>query len=66
MLDRTHANSYQASVSMGKPSNPSASQWTQLSAAADLCYYENTGTGTSWTATLPENVYGVSLMVLSR
>ncbi|HVZ87131.1 MAG TPA: hypothetical protein VHG72_09180 [Polyangia bacterium] len=66
MLDRTHANSYQAWVGMGKPSNPSASQWTQLSAAADLCYYETTGTGTTWTATFPENVYSVSLIVLSR
>jgi hypothetical protein len=33
--------------------------------AAELCYYQTAATGTWWTATFPQNVYGVSLIVLS-
>lgn len=66
VLDRGHSNSYQTWVSQGKPAKPSAAQWTQLSSAAELCYYATTSTGTSWTVTYPQNIYGVSLFVLSR
>jgi xylan 1,4-beta-xylosidase len=66
LLDRTHANAYQTWVGLGKPAKPSEAQWTQISDAAELCYFETTATGTSWSATYPQNVYGVSLFTISR
>jgi xylan 1,4-beta-xylosidase len=66
LLDRSHANAYQAWVGLGKPANPSEGQWTQLSSAAELCYFETTATGTSWSTTYPQNVYGVSLFTIGR
>jgi xylan 1,4-beta-xylosidase len=66
LLDRDHANAYQAWVGLGKPAKPSESQWATLSNAAELCYFETTATGTSWSATYPQNVYGISLFVISR
>ena len=65
-LDRSHSNSYQQWVSLGSPSKPSQAQWTQISNAAELCYYAATTSGTSFTVTYPQAVYGVSLFVLSR
>jgi xylan 1,4-beta-xylosidase len=65
-LDRTHSNSYQTWVSQGKPAKPSATQWAQLSSSAELCYYSTATTGTSWTITYPQNIYGVSLIILSH
>jgi xylan 1,4-beta-xylosidase len=66
ILDRNHANAYQAWVGLGKPTKPSEAQWTTLSNAAELCYFEDTATGTSWTTTYPQNVYGISLFILAR
>lgn len=66
VLDRGHSNSYQQWVSLGSPAKPSQAQWTQLSAAAELCYHQASGSGTSWSVTYPQAVYGVSLFVLSR
>ena len=66
LLDRTHANAYQAWVGLGKPAKPSEGQWTQLSSAAELCYFETTATGASWSTTYPQNVYGVSLFTIGR
>ena len=66
LLDRTHANAYQVWVGLGKPAKPSASQWTDLSSAAELCYFETTATGTSWSGTYPQNIYGISLFVIAR
>jgi hypothetical protein len=51
---------------MGKPSKPSQAQWTTLSSAAELCYFATTATETSWTVTYPQNIYGVSLITLTR
>jgi xylan 1,4-beta-xylosidase len=65
-LDRTHSNSYESWVSMGKPARPSAAQWTQLGTSAELCYYSTTTTGASFSVTYPQNIYGVSLIVLSH
>ena len=50
---RTHSNSYQSWVGMGKPSKPSQAQWRSLSSAAELCYFATTATGASWTVTYP-------------
>jgi xylan 1,4-beta-xylosidase len=66
LLDRTHANAYQAWVGLGKPAKPSEAQWTQLSSAAELCYFETTATGASWSTTYPQNVYGVSLFTIGH
>jgi hypothetical protein len=66
LLDRAHANAYQAWVGLGKPAKPSEAQWTQLSSAAELCYFETTATGTSWSTNYPQNVYGISLFTISR
>jgi xylan 1,4-beta-xylosidase len=66
LLDRSHANAYQAWVGLGKPAKPSEGQWAQLSDAAELCYFETTGTGPSWSATYPQNVYGISLFTIGR
>jgi len=68
VLDRTHANAYTTWVSQGSPARPTAAQWTALSAAAELCYYETTvtPTGASWSVMFPQNNYSVSLLVLSR
>jgi xylan 1,4-beta-xylosidase len=68
VVDHTHSNSHTAWVAMGKPAQPSQTQWTQLAAAADLCYFETTATpnGNSWSVTFPLNVYGVGLIVLSH
>jgi xylan 1,4-beta-xylosidase len=67
LVDHTHSNSYTAWVGMGRPAQPSQTQWTQLSAASDLCYYETTvtPTGNSWTATFPLSAYSVGLIVLA-
>lgn len=66
LLDRDHANAYQVWVGLGKPAKPSEAQWTQLSNAAELCYFETTASGTSWSATYAQKVYGTSLFVISR
>jgi hypothetical protein len=66
VLDRGHSNSYQKWVSLSSPAKPSQAQWTQLSSAAELCHYQASGSGASWTVTYPQAVYGVSLFVLSR
>jgi xylan 1,4-beta-xylosidase len=68
LVDRNHSNSYRSWVTMGKPKQPNAAQWTTLSNDAELCYYGVRAalTGNSWTITYPQNTYGVSLIVLSR
>ena len=65
MLDRTHSNAYQTWAGLGKPAKPSQSQWTTIASAAELCTFGATTTGSSWTVTYPQNVYGVSLFTLS-
>jgi xylan 1,4-beta-xylosidase len=68
VVDHTHANAYTTWVGQGSPAKPTAQQWTALSAAADLCYYDAmvTPTGTSWSVSFPQNNYSVSLLVISR
>jgi xylan 1,4-beta-xylosidase len=68
LVDRSHSNSYRTWVDLGRPPQPSEAQWTQLSESAQLCYYQASATpvGSSWTITYPQNVYGVSLFVLTR
>jgi len=67
MVDRTHSNSYQPWVTQGKPMMPTQAQWVQLRDAGELCSYSatQTATGSTWTIRYPQNVYGVSLFVIS-
>jgi xylan 1,4-beta-xylosidase len=68
MVDRTRSNSHRAWLEMGAPKEPSEAQWAALADAAALCYYETSaelGAERSWTVTYPQNVYGVSLFVLT-
>jgi len=66
VVDHTHANSHTVWAGMGKPLAPDATQWATLRDAAELCYYETSGSGTSWTAMFPQNTYSVSLIELRR
>jgi beta-xylosidase len=67
MIDRTHSNSYQTWVSQGKPAAPTQAQWVSLRDTGELCSYTatQTATGGTWTVRYPQNVYGVSLIVLT-
>jgi xylan 1,4-beta-xylosidase len=68
MVDRVRSNSFRAWYDMGRPMAPTEEQWVELADAAMLCYYPTTraiGSGRSFTITYPENVYGVSLFVLT-
>ena len=68
VLDHTHANAYTTWVGQGSPAKPTATQWSALSASAELCYYDTmvTPTGNSWSVMFPQNNYSVSLLVISR
>jgi xylan 1,4-beta-xylosidase len=68
VVDKTHSNSYDTWVGMGKPAKPSQAQWSTLADAAEICYYESTPTVTagSWTATFPQNMYSVGLVELIK
>jgi hypothetical protein len=67
IVDRAHANAYQAWLAIGQPSKPNQPQWVMLRDAAELCYYETTGqpTAGSWTLTYPQNIYGVDLIEIT-
>ena len=66
VVDHTHANSHTVWASMGKPLAPDATQWATLRDASELCYYETSGTGNSWTAMFPQATYSASLIELRR
>ena len=65
-VDHTHANSHTAWVQLGKPAQPTAAQWTTLSDAANLCYYETSVSPVNGAIalTFPQSTYGVSLITL--
>jgi len=68
VVDKTHSNSYNAWVGMGKPARPTQAQWSTLADAAELCYYETTPTvaGGTWSVTFPQNTYSVGLIQLVK
>ena len=66
LVDHTHSNSHTVWAAMGKPAMPSEDQWKTLKDASELCYYEATTSGTSWSVMFPQNTYSVSLIELSR
>jgi hypothetical protein len=51
----------------GKPATPTQAQWVSLRDTGELCSYTATQTasGGAWTVRWPQNVYGVSLIVLT-
>jgi len=69
LIDRTHSNAYQSWIAMGRPSQPNEAQWATLKAAAALAYRDPVATvsltGSSWSKSFTQNVYSVSLIVLS-
>jgi xylan 1,4-beta-xylosidase len=72
IVDRGHANAYRVWQSIGSPPSPNQAQWVKLRDAAELCYYETITqpsgaqpSGSSWTLTFPQNIYGVALIELS-
>jgi xylan 1,4-beta-xylosidase len=67
VVDRSHANSYTAWTSMGKPAKPTADQWDRLRRASELCFYERTVPlrQNSFRMDFPQSVYSVALIELS-
>jgi len=68
MVDRGRSNAYQPWVAMDRPPEPTEEQWTELAQAGALCFYESDaalGDGGSWSTSYRQNVYGVSLFVLT-
>ena len=67
LVDYTHSNAYYAFAQMGRPPQPTPSQWEGLRRASELCYYETTVSGKdgAWSVTFPQNTYSVGLLVLS-
>jgi xylan 1,4-beta-xylosidase len=67
LVDHTHSNAYYAFTQMGRPPQPTQSQWAALRRASELCYYETTAIPKEglWSVTFPQNTYSVGLLVLT-
>ncbi len=67
LVDHTHSNAYGAFAEMGRPPEPTQTQWAELRRASELCYYETTVSPKdgAWSVTFPQNTYSVGLLVLS-
>jgi xylan 1,4-beta-xylosidase len=67
LVDHTHSNAYYAFAQMGRPPEPTQSEWADLRRASELCYYETTVTpkDAGWSVTFPQNIYSVGLLVLT-
>jgi xylan 1,4-beta-xylosidase len=70
LVDKSHSNSYQAWVNLGRPQNPSTAEWTTIANAANLQQYDSVTTVTisngSYTKSFPQNHYSVGLIQLTR
>jgi xylan 1,4-beta-xylosidase len=70
LIDRTHSNGYRVWQNLGSSTTPSATQWTQIKAAAELSYAEpavtTTLSGKTFTKKFHSNIYSVGLINLSR
>jgi Glycosyl hydrolases family 39. len=70
VVDYSHSNAYRPWVTMGKPAQPTATQWAQLKQAAMLTHYDSvatpTLTGKSWSKTFTQNYYSVGLIILTK
>jgi xylan 1,4-beta-xylosidase len=67
LVDYAHSNAFDAFAQMGKPQQPTQSEWTELRRASELCYYETTVSPKdgAWSVMFPQNTYSVGLIVLS-
>ncbi len=67
LVDHTHSNAYYTFTQIGRPPQPTPSQWAELRRASELCYYETTVSPKdgAWSVTFPQNIYGVGLLVLT-
>ena len=67
LVDHTHSNAYTTFAQMGRPPQPTQSQWAELRRAGELCYYETTVSPKdgAWSVRFPQNTYSVGLLVLS-
>jgi xylan 1,4-beta-xylosidase len=69
LVDSSHSNAYHLWQALGSPKIPTASQWTQIKAAADLAYAEPPETlalaQKTFTKKFHCNVYGVGLINLT-
>ena len=67
VVDHTHSNAYDTFAQMGRPPQPTQSEWAELRRASELCYYEATVTpkDAAWAVTFPQNIYSVGLLVLT-
>jgi xylan 1,4-beta-xylosidase len=70
VVDVNHSNSYQTWVGLGRPSSPSAAQWTTIANAAQLAHYDSVATvnitGGTYTKTFTQNYYSVGLIQLTH
>jgi xylan 1,4-beta-xylosidase len=67
LVDHTHSNAYDTFAQMGRPAQPTPSEWADLRRASELCYYETTVTPKdgAWSVTFPQNIYSVGLLVIT-
>jgi xylan 1,4-beta-xylosidase len=67
LVDHTHSNAYDTFTQMGRPPQPTQSEWADLRRASELCYYETTITPKdgAWSVTFPQSIYSVGLLVLT-
>jgi hypothetical protein len=69
IIDSARSNAYRAWQAMTSPATPTAAQWAQIKAAADLKYYDSVKTvpltGNSYTGSFSHRPYSVSLIRLS-
>ena len=67
LVDHTHSNAFDTFSEMGRPPEPTRSQWADLRRASELCYYETTVSPKdgAWSVAFPQNIYSVGLLVLS-
>jgi xylan 1,4-beta-xylosidase len=67
VVDYTHSNAYHTFTEMGRPPEPTRSQWADLRRASELCYYETTVTpkDAAWSVIFPQSIYSVALLLLT-
>jgi hypothetical protein len=69
IVDSARSNSFRVWQAMGSPAAPSAAQWAQLKASADIKYYDSVKTvaitGNSYTGSFSQRPYSVSFFKIS-
>ncbi|HAJ79740.1 MAG TPA: hypothetical protein DCO75_08200, partial [Fibrobacteres bacterium] len=70
-VDKTHSNSYQKWVNLGKPPSPTSAQWDSIAAAADLAHYDSVITDTTiasktYSKSFTQNYYSIGLIQITN